>query len=730
LNNISLIHTAVQKNLYAVFCVFVPSILLMVVLTGCSSDENKSAGAGKDWPVYLADNFSSHYSKLTEINRHNIDQLVLAWEYHTGDDVSMNRSQIQCNPIIIDGIMYGTSPGLKVFAIHAATGKRIWEFDPDPESQYAKNVNRGVSYWQNGQDKRILFSSGAELFALNAETGKLIENFGTSGRVSLKEGLGERAKDLYVVTTTPGIVYRDLLILGSRVSEEAGGAPGYIRAFSIPAGKLVWTFNTIPKPGEFGYDTWPPDAWQTAGGANCWAGMSLDEARGIVYVPTGSASFDFWGGNRKGANLFANCILALNAQTGERIWHYQTVHHDLWDRDLPAPPNLVTVRHNRKKIAAIAQITKSGFVFLLNRETGEPLFPVKEKAVPGSDLTDEETWPTQPFQEVPPPFVPQLFSRKDITNISIESHDYVARIFDSVRSGEMFIPPSIQGTLIFPGFDGGGEWGGAAIDPKNAVLFVNANVMPWILKMVDISNDNSRNTGEGELIYKVNCAVCHGTELQGDPAGTYPDLRKVSKKFTNKEILDLINNGKGFMPSFKQIPAQKKETLVSFLSGQNTDQITNSDMIDANLLGVPYTHTGYNRFLDQNGYPAVRPPWGLLSAIDLNKGEILWQVPLGEYPELTAKGIPQTGTENYGGPVVTAGGLIFIAASKDEYFRAFDKDTGKEMWKYKLPAGGYATPSVCEAGGKQYVVIACGGGKMGTKSGDQYLAFTLPPKKK
>jgi quinoprotein glucose dehydrogenase len=701
-------------------------LVTLPVITGCSDYNDKGSGnAGKDWPVYLADNFSSHYSKLTEINRDNVVQLEMVWEFDTGDDVSENRSQIQCNPIIINGVMYGTSPSLKVFALNAKTGKQIWEFDPDPENKDAKNVNRGVSYWHEGGDKRILFTSGSELYALNAETGKPIETFGLAGRVSLKEGLGERSQDLYLVTTTPGIVYKDLLITGSRVSEEAGGAPGYIRAFSISTGKLAWTFNTIPKPGEFGYDTWPADSWQTAGGVNCWAGMSLDVSRGIVYIPTGSAAFDFWGGNRKGANLFANCILALNAQTGERIWHFQTVHHDLWDRDLPAPPNLVTVTRNGKKIDAVAQITKSGFVFLLNRETGEPIYPVEERAVPVSDLKDEETWPTQPFPLIPPPFVPQYFTENEITNISPESHDYVAGILASVRTGQIFIPPSTQGTIIFPGFDGGGEWGGAAVDPENAVLFVNANVMPWILKMVDISNGTSTGNGEGELTYKVNCAVCHGTDLQGDPSGTYPDLRKVNKKFNKNDLQALIRTGKGVMPSFEQIPPQEMEALVSFLTRQKAGQIAHGEVRETDSLNIPYTTTGYNRFLDQQGYPAVKPPWGLMSAIDLNKGIILWQVPLGEYQELTAKGIPQTGTENYGGPVVTAGGLIFIGASKDEYFRAFDKDTGKELWKYKLPAGGYATPSVYEAGGKEYVVIACGGGKMGTRSGDSYVAFAL-----
>ncbi len=696
------------------------------LITGCSGkNDHRSAGAGKDWPVYLADNFSTHYSRLEEINRDNIDQLVPVWEYQTGDDVSGNHTQIQCNPIIIDGILYGTSPGLKVFALNAVSGERIWEFDPEPENPVAQNVNRGVTYWRKGNDRRILFTSGTGLFSLNAESGKLIESFGSAGRVSLKEGLGEKSGDLYLVTTTPGIIYRDLIIVGSRVSEDFGGAPGYIRAFSIPTGKLAWTFNTIPKPGEFGYDTWPPDAWLNVGAANSWAGMSLDEANGVVYIPTGSAAFDFWGGNRKGANLFANCILALNAQTGERIWHYQTVHHDLWDRDLPAPPNLVTVTHNGKKIDAVAQITKSGFVFMLDRKTGEPLFPVEERPVPVSDLVNELTWPSQPFPTIPPPFVPQIFTRDEITNVSPESHKYVADILDSVRTGELFMPPSTQGTIIFPGFDGGGEWGGAAIDPQKAILFVNANVMPWILKMVEINNSKNNNESAGAMIYSVHCAVCHGTEREGDPTGTYPDLRKVSAKFSNKEILALINNGKRFMPSFKQLKQDEKEAIIAFLNGSESRQVSASVRQDTNLPVVPYTHTGYNRFLDKEGYPAVKPPWGTLSAIDLNKGIILWQVPLGEYPELTARGIPQTGTENYGGPVVTAGGIVFIGASKDEYLRAFDKDTGKELWKYKLPAGGYATPSVYEAGGRQYIVIACGGGKMGTKSGDSYVAFAL-----
>ena len=466
-------------------------ILAFQLLPGCISRSiDDFAGSGNDWPVYLGNNSSSHYSYLDEINRTNIGRLQPVWEYHTGDDISENRSQIQCNPLIINGVLYGTSPKLKVFALNAAKGTRIWEFDPEPWNRSAKNVNRGVSYWKKGSDSRILFSSGADLYALDAETGKIITTFGDSGKVSLKEGLGERAKDLYVVATSPGIVFHDLLIIGSRVSENTGAAPGYIRAFNILTGKLEWVFNTIPLPGEYGYDTWPEGAHKTVGGANSWAGMSLDDKRGIVYIPTGSAAFDFWGGDRKGANLFANCILALDARTGRRIWHYQTVHHDIWDRDLPAPPNLLTVIHKNKKIDAVAQITKSGFVFLLDREDGSPLFTIKEVPVPRSDLKDEETWPTQPFPQSPPPFAPQTFSENEVTDISPESHLYVSGILAGTRTGKQFIPPSTQGTIIFPGLDGGGEWGGAAVAPTTAIMYVNSSAMPWIMTMTEVSSDS------------------------------------------------------------------------------------------------------------------------------------------------------------------------------------------------------------------------------------------------
>lgn len=708
--------------------------LLLMALLACG--ENKtSSEAGSDWPVYLGGKSSNHYSPLDQINRENVGHLVPAWEYHTGDDLTGNHTQIQCNPLIIGGVLYGSSPKLKIFALDAASGKRLWEFDPNAGGNFAMNVNRGVSYWEDGEDKRILFTAGAELFALNAATGQPVSSFGQSGHISLKEGLGERSKDLYVVATSPGIVYRDLIIIGSRVSENSDAAPGFIRAFSVRTGKLAWTFHTIPRPGEAFADTWPSGSHETAGGANCWAGMSLDEKRGIVFVPTGSAAFDFWGGNRHGQNLFANCVLALNAQTGERIWHFQTIHHDLWDRDLPAPPNLVTVTHQGKKKDAVAQITKTGFVFLLSRETGEPLFPVEERPVPSSDADGEQAWPTQPFPLLPPPLVPQQFNRNNITDISRESHEYIDSILSGIRTGAMFIPPGEQKTMIFPGFDGGGEWGGAAVDPRSSILYVNMNSMPWIHQMVRVEKDQPSHPGQPA--YNVYCAVCHGQNGDGNAAASYPSLHGLSGKYSQEEILSLINSGKGFMPSFRHLKEQEKKELIDFVlngigsPGKPAGHIPDTHMAGAesNRDKVPYTHTGYNRFLDQEGFPAVKPPWGTLSAVDLNTGTIKWQVPLGEFEELTERGIPKTGTENYGGPVVTAGGLLFIGASKDGYLRAFDTEAGEELWKYKLPAGGYATPSVYEVNGTQYLVIACGGGKMGTPSGDSYLAFTLGTKK-
>ena len=689
-------------------------------------------GAGVDWDVYLGDKASTQFSSLDQINRENVHRLRAAWSYHSGDAGTNNLSQIQCNPLIKDGILYGTTPGLKLVALDAATGRELWRFDPFADSAgfNALGVNRGLVYWEDGGTKRILYGAAHYLYAIDAETGKPVSSFGDAGRVDLKLGLGRDVSKLSLLSNTPGVVYKHLLIVPLRLGEgPAPAAPGHIRAYDLRTGKIAWRFNTIPHPGEFGYDTWPPDAYTYVGGANVWTGMAVDEERGLLFCPTGAAAFDFWGGNRIGKNLFANCLIALDAATGRRIWHYQFVHHDLWDRDLASPPNLVRVRHRGRTVDAVAQCTKSGHVFVFDRETGEPLFPIVERPVPASDLQGESAWPTQPLPTQPLPFARQLFTYEEITQITPEAHQAVLNRFVTIRPHAPFAPPSMEGTVIFPGFDGGAEWGGSAVDPATGVLYVNANEMPWILTMVKTQGEDVEFESSGEQLYAQICAACHGVDREGNVGHNVPSLAGVETRLKRPDVLALLQNGKGVMPSVAFLTDGQKAGLIDYIFGVAPSDTQRGDEVPIGSHGAmgrsPYGHTGYNRWLDPNGYPAVKPPWGTLNAIDLNSGHRLWTVPLGEFPELTARGIPPTGAENYGGPIVTAGDLIFIAASKDEMFRAFDKETGKVLWQTKLPAGGYATPATYAVDGRQFVVIACGGGKMGTPSGDTYVAFAL-----
>ncbi len=689
-----------------------------------------SAPAGRDWPVYLGDKAASHYSSLSQITPENVTQLEVAWTFHAGD-LREGATQIQCNPLVIDGVLYATTPQSKVVALDAATGRELWRFAPENPN----GLNRGLAWWSEGSERRILFGNGQWLHAIDPATGKLIETFGTGGRVDLSQGLGRDATGLAIQANTPGVVFRDLIVLGFRAGEgPAPAAPGHIRAFNVRTGAIAWTFRTIPAPGEAGYETWPADAWERVGGANVWTGMTLDEERGLVFCPVGSAAFDFWGGDRHGDNLYANCLLALDAATGRKVWHYQFVRHDVWDRDPPAPPNLLTVRRDGREIPAVAQTTKSGHVFVFNRETGEPLFPIEDVAVPSSDLAGELTATSQPLPVKPAPFARQHFTVNEITNRTPEAHRAVLEQFSRLRPHVPYAPPSRQGTIIFPGYDGGAEWGGSAVDPSG-VLYVNSNEMAWILTMVETGGAGS----PGEQVYRQNCIGCHGMNREGNPAASIPSLVDVGTRLSREQTLEVITNGRGVMPPWGFLTPGQRDAVTRFIRGESPpdrhddgsapkgpEWVTWMPDRRAAPTPPPYAHTGYNRWLDPEGYPAIKPPWGTLNAIDLNTGEYRWSVPLGEYAELTARGVAPTGTENYGGPLVTAGGVLFIGASRDEYFRAFDPATGRELWKVKLPAGGYATPATYEVDGRQYVVIACGGGKMGTKSGDAYVAFALP----
>lgn len=648
---------------------------------------------------------------------------------------------------MVDGVLYATSPGLRVFALRAATGEELWRFDP-PGAAEAGHVNRGVAYWSAGgspnggasnTERRVFVAVGARLWALDARTGRPVPTFGRGGAVDLAAGLGRDVSGQYLVATSPGAVYRDLLVQGTRVGEGDGAAPGHVRAYDVRTGRVRWTFHTIPQPSEAGHETWPAGAWKTAGGANAWAGMTVDTARGLVFVPTGSAAPDFYGGGRRGANLYANTLLALDAATGRRVWHFQTVHHDLWDRDLPAAPNLLTVRHEGRAVDAVAQITKSGFVFLFDRATGAPLFPVEERPVPRSDLPGEAAWPTQPVPLRPAPFARQRLTEADLTDRTPAARAAVLARYRTLRADGLFAPPSRRGSVVFPGFDGGGEWGGAAVDRGSGVLYVNASDVPWIAAMVPTVPD-SGGARPGAEVYAAACAGCHGADRRGD-GNRVPSLVGIAARRSAAEVAAVVARGRGFMPAFAALPVAERAAVVAYVLGRpapgpgaSAPESLHAQERAASTAGAPparpapapYRLAGYERWKDPDGYPAVKPPWGTLSAIDLNTGAYRWRIPLGETPELTRPGAPPTGTEQYGGPIVTAGGLVFIGATRDERFRAFDARTGALLWQAALPAAGYATPSTYEAGGRQFVVIAAGGGKLGSKSGDAYVAFALP----
>ena len=694
--------------------------LVLVGAVSCTRHNDRPV----DWRVTGGEPGNSRYSSLDQINRGNVAKLRVAWTYHTGDMPAGGHSEIQATPIVVDSTLYTTTPTLAVVALRADNGTLIWRFDPFENRTRESHVNRGVVYWSDDHDTRIFFTAGRRLYSLDARTGKPDRVFGNLGSLDLAAGLGRDVADAYLVATSPGVIYKDLLIQGSRVGEGEGSAPGDVRAYDVHTGRIRWTFHTIPRPGEFGYDTWPPGAWQSAGGANSWPGMSVDAKRGIVFIPTGSATPDFYGGDRIGANLFANTLLALDANTGKRIWHFQSVHHDLWDRDLPAAPNLVTLTSSGRRVDAIAQITKSGFVFVFDRASGKPLFPIEERPVPSSDLRGEEAWPTQPIPLKPAPFARQHMSDSDLTSLTPEAHAAALERFHTLRTDSLFTPPSREGTIVLPGFDGGGEWGGAAVDTTTGVIYVNASDVPWIAAMRELAKvPTSRRARSGSAVYAAACASCHGRDRRGIDRA--PSLVDVGSRLSTDQLQQVIERGRGFMPSFASLPENEKAAVIGYLIGKPRVTLAKSTFhVEARK--APYEFMGYERWRDSSGLPAIKPPWGTLSAIDLNTGEYKWKIPLGEHPELATKGLGTTGAEQYGGPIVTAGGLVFIAATQDAKFRAFDKSTGKLLWETSLPAAGYATPSTFAIHGKQYVVIAAGGGKLGTASGDAYVAYALP----
>lgn len=696
-------------------------LLLTIYSPNSIAQDVHSQAKQHDWPAYGGGPHDIRYSPLAEINRDNVKDLQVAWTYDTGE-----KGGLESSPIIVNGVLYGITPMQEIFALDAATGKELWKFD---SGAHGGQPNRGLSYWESGDDKRIYAGITNFVYALNASTGKPIPEFGENGRIDLRKDLGRDFAMQSVVSTTPGIVYKDLIIFGDREPEVLPAPPGDTRAYDVRTGKLRWSFHTIPHPGEFGYDTWPKDGWTHSGAANNWTGMALDEKRGIVYVPTGSAAADFYGGDRLGDDLFADCLIALDANTGKRIWHFQEVKHDIWDRDFPSPPNLVTVTQNGRKIDAVAVTTKSGYVFLFDRVSGKSLFPLRARKYPQSTVPGEKAAAEQVLPTVPAPFARQRLTEDMLTERTPEAHAWAVEQFHTFHSDGQFVPFRVgEKTIVFPGFDGGAEWGGSAVDPDTGVLYVNANDVAWTGMLAE---NVSGNPASGRTLYQSQCSVCHGDNRVGSPP-QFPSLIGVANRRSRQEIVTMIQKGKGRMPAFAAFSAEQISALVDYVtSGEDkalpevpASRVAAQAVVDESK----YRFTGYDKFLDLDGYPAIEPPWGTLNAIDLNTGKYLWKIPFGEYPELAAKGMKDTGSENYGGPVVTAGGLLFIGATNfDNKMHAYDKATGKLLWEGNLPFAGNATPATYEVNGRQFIVIAAGGGKaLNHPTGGVYVAFALP----
>jgi glucose dehydrogenase len=773
-----------------------------------------SANVSKGWPTYNGNPTGQHYSLLSQITPANVHQLQQAWRVDVGTE-----GGVQANPLIVGRTVFVYTPNLQVLALDGATGRQLWAFD---SGIIGKQPSRGFTYWTDGKQSRLFCYLMNFLYALDPTTGKVIPSFGEDGRLDMRKDLDSGFTQNTVAITTPGALYRDTLIVGFRAPETNPAPRGDIRAYNARTGKLEWSFHTIPHPAEAGYQTWPQGAWKTAGAANNWAGMAIDEQRGIVFVPTGSAVSDFYGADRIGDDLYANCLLAIDAKTGKLLWHFQGVHHDIWDRDFPSPPVLLTVQHDGHPVDAVAQTTKQGFVFVFDRVTGKPLFPIDEHAFPPSAVPGEKASPTQPIALAPMPYARQLLTADMLTQRTPEAHKWAVDQFKTFRSEGLFVPFSVdKQTVSFPGFDGGAEWGGPAVDPLAGIIYINANDLPWTGGLTENKSGNP-----GMALYQTQCAICHGGDRAGNPPA-FPSLLNIDKRLTVQQITDTVHNGKGRMPGFHAITDARLAQLLDFLLHDggaapllastsdvgSTDPVglklyakncavchgddrmgkvssypgllgVRSRMTDPQLLalihngkgrmpGFPkltvednaavlrflgppmastvkaaaggrydkaelagaassttpkYSFTGYRKFLDPDGYPAVAPPWGTLNAIDLNTGKYLWKIPLGNYPELAAKGMTDTGSENYGGPITTASGVLFIGATVfDHTFRAFNMKTGELLWQGDLPFAGNATPSTYMVNGKQYVVIACSNSRDPKQpQGAAYVAFALP----
>ena len=719
---------------------------LTVLISGAfaSASPKDKAKDHTTWSTYLGSADGSHYSALKQIDRSNVSRLRVAWSYDSGTE-----RPYEFNPIVVGKTMYVLAKNTAIVSLDATTGKELWTYHSRNLGQRIE-THRGINYWQSsdGSDKRLLISFANNLEAINAANGQLITSFGKDGTVNLKEGLGRDPNSMRQIQSgTPGVVFEDLIILGSSTGEDYGSPPGDIRAYDVRSGRMVWIFHTLPHPGEPGYETWPKDAWKSGGGVNCWGEMSLDQKTGIVYIPTGAPVYDFYGADRKGNNLFADSLLALNAHSGKLVWYYQLIHHDLWDYDAMAAPQLLTVRHDGEDIPIVAQASKQGFVYVFNRATGKPLWPIEERAVPGSTMPDEEASPTQPFPSTPPPFARQAFTVADLNPYILSPADRARwkKVVENAVNHGLFTPPGLTDTVEMPGNHGGVNWGMTAANPANGTMYVVSMDIPAILKNERLEPPSlwqiptkAAPAVQGKAVYHVYCERCHGPERAGAPPAI-PSLVNAPSVFGAQTIKSVVNYGLNDMPAFPELTDRLLNNLLLYLGDPASapDPIPSRNEPPATLSGASQPVRYWSGYGLQPSI--IRPPWTVITAYDLNQGVIKWQVPLGNAPQGKSEHLKDTGIMmSRNGPVVTASGLVFIATKDEGKLRAYDEANGKVLWETDLPAASEGVPAVYEVDGREYIVVCAASAKQTEIPRDgpeeqpaqpvhrSYIAFALP----
>jgi quinoprotein glucose dehydrogenase len=667
------------------------------------------------WSDYGGSADTMQYSALKQINKGNVAKLELAWSYKVTD----HRGNFGFNPIVVEGVMYVLGEKNAIVALDATTGKPIWSH---PSEQNITS-QRGINYWQSkdGKQRRLVYGAGGYLYAIDARTGAGIPSFGDDGRINMRVGT---PRPLGGPSATPGRIWEDRIIVGSQTGEGYGSAPGDLRAYDVITGKLLWTFHTIPHPGEFGYDTWPKDAWTYVGGVNTWGEISVDEKRGIGYFPLGSPTHDMYGGDRKGANLYGDCILALDLRTGKRLWHYQLVHHDLWDYDPTTAPKLMTVKHNGKPVDIVAQPTKFGLLYVFNRVTGEPLWPIEERPVPKSDVPGEESWPTQPFPTKPPPFARLSFGPDDINPyVDAVERERIRKIIVESRNEGVFTPMTLgRNQISIPGELGGSNWGGSAADPTTGMLYVRAANQPGFHTLREPGRGGQGGGSpaqRGRAVFTEHCESCHGQAEQNGIRSFDKATLINTRELGAERIRSAVRGGMGQMPPFAAATVSNEQlgNLVTYLENPAAGRGGGGGGRGTPLPPPPDGVTRYtgplgSMFRTTDGMVAIAPPWGEIVAYDLNEGTIKWRAPVGTVPALAARGIKNTGNAqrlHRNGPAVTAGGLLFIGTSADRTFHAYDKDNGKILWERSIEANPEGLASVFEVNGRQYVAFCASG---------------------